>query len=217
MSNLYIYTVSRDLGFAPNPFHGFCTLATCKPGIRKDASQNDWVMGIGGRALNGNHMKCIYLMRVTEIMSFQEYWDDERFRIKRPVRNGSKVSLLGDNIYYRDKDGNWIQENSHHSNADGTINLNNLGRDTKKTENVLVSEDFYYFGTGAVEIETDLLGIKGGLRGYKKNLLNEGSSSVKFINAMTSKYSSIRNTIAGDPVMFDSAASRVDQITSKMV
>lgn len=40
-SNLYAYAITRDLGFAPNPFHGFCTLATCKPGIRKTAKVGD--------------------------------------------------------------------------------------------------------------------------------------------------------------------------------
>ncbi|WP_225761747.1 hypothetical protein [Acinetobacter sp. Marseille-P8610] len=33
---IFSYVVSRDFGFAPNPFFNFCTLATCKPKIRKD-------------------------------------------------------------------------------------------------------------------------------------------------------------------------------------
>lgn len=32
---LFSYIVRWDHGFAPNPFHGICSLATCKPGIRK--------------------------------------------------------------------------------------------------------------------------------------------------------------------------------------
>lgn len=32
---LYSYVVAHDFGFAPNPFDGLCTLATCKPDIRK--------------------------------------------------------------------------------------------------------------------------------------------------------------------------------------
>ena len=36
---LYSYTVAADTGFAPNPFHGFCTLACCKPGIRRTAQE----------------------------------------------------------------------------------------------------------------------------------------------------------------------------------
>ncbi|MFH1865797.1 MAG: hypothetical protein ABIK85_07930, partial [Candidatus Eisenbacteria bacterium] len=35
---LFSYIVARDYGFAPNPFCGVCTLATCKPKIRESAS-----------------------------------------------------------------------------------------------------------------------------------------------------------------------------------
>lgn len=31
MAKGYSYVVARDFGFAPNPFNGFLTLATCKP------------------------------------------------------------------------------------------------------------------------------------------------------------------------------------------
>lgn len=44
---LYSYVVARDYGFAPNPFYAACTLATCKPRIRKTAKPNDWVLGTG--------------------------------------------------------------------------------------------------------------------------------------------------------------------------
>ena len=32
---VYEYVMTSDSGFAPNPFHGTCTLACCKPKIRK--------------------------------------------------------------------------------------------------------------------------------------------------------------------------------------
>ena len=32
---VYEYVMTSDSGFAPNPFHGACTLACCKPKIRK--------------------------------------------------------------------------------------------------------------------------------------------------------------------------------------
>lgn len=44
---LYVYVVTHDTGFAPNPFHGYCTLATCKPHIRGRAEAGDWVIGLG--------------------------------------------------------------------------------------------------------------------------------------------------------------------------
>lgn len=50
MPNVFIYVVDRDFGFAPNPFHGYCTLATCKPGIRKSAAMGDWVVGMAAQS-----------------------------------------------------------------------------------------------------------------------------------------------------------------------
>ena len=43
--NLYSYVITRDYGFAPNPFWNICTLATCKPQIREHALKGDWVAG----------------------------------------------------------------------------------------------------------------------------------------------------------------------------
>lgn len=44
--NYFSYVVARDYGFAPNPFGGICTLATCKQRIRNNANVNDWIFGI---------------------------------------------------------------------------------------------------------------------------------------------------------------------------
>jgi hypothetical protein len=44
---LYSYVVAHDFGFAPNPFDGLCTLATCKPDIRKKAAVGDYIVGTG--------------------------------------------------------------------------------------------------------------------------------------------------------------------------
>jgi hypothetical protein len=79
--NLYVYVVDRDFGFAPNPFHGCCTLATCKPEIRKGARIGDWLMGVGGSRLRATG-KCIFLMNISEILTFETYWADTRFQIK---------------------------------------------------------------------------------------------------------------------------------------
>ena len=46
---IYSYVVARDYGFAPNPFYGCCTLATCKPIIRRMAQVGDWVIGTGSK------------------------------------------------------------------------------------------------------------------------------------------------------------------------
>src|ERR1700758_4385988 len=98
---LYSYVVARDYGFAPNPFYGVCTLATCKPAIRKGAGIGDWVVGTGGAAnkLTGH---LVYAMQVTEALSFDEYFADPRFQEKKPDLSGSLKRAFGDNIYYRE-------------------------------------------------------------------------------------------------------------------
>ena len=165
---LYIYVVDRDLGFAPNPFHGYCTLATCKPGIRKGARVGDWIMGVGGSRLKATG-RCIFLMKATEIITFDEYWENNRFSLKKPVRNGSPVMMVGDNIYHREsKNSPWIQEDSHHSNQDGSMNLDNFQRDTKSYK-VLISKLFYYFGSEAPTVDLNSIGYTNN-RGYSQEI-----------------------------------------------
>ena len=142
---LYSYVVARDYGFAPNPFGGFCTLATCKPEIRKHAQPGDWVVGVGSKSY-GLGGKFVYAMRVDETLSYDEYWNDPRFRSKRPNLRGSLVQAFGDNIYHCDPhDGSWLQEPSHHSRANGTTNPANVKHDTRVSR-VLVGRDFIYWG-----------------------------------------------------------------------
>src|SRR5688572_30210574 len=123
----FAYKVTRDYGFAPNPFHGICSLACCKPHIRERASVDDWVIGTGSVENNLLH-HLIFLMQITVKISFEEYWGDPRFRMKRPVLNGSLKQLHGDNIYFKDQTG-WQQADSHHSFVNGMVNELNLNQD----------------------------------------------------------------------------------------
>ena len=142
---LYSYIVARDYGFAPNPFYGFCTLATCKPDIRRTATVGDWVIGTGSKR-KGRSGFIVYAMRVTEAISFAAYWDDPRFQNKRPHLRGSLKKAFGDNIYFRDEYTNeWQQLDSHHTNEHGIQDFENIRTDTS-TDRVLVSEDFVYWG-----------------------------------------------------------------------
>lgn len=143
MNRAFSYIITRDFGFAPNPFYGVLTLATCKPYIRKAASVGDFVIGNASRA---NKHKLIFMAQVSEITTFDSYWSDQRFQRKKPVMNGSLKKLYGDNIYHHDSDGNWIQDNSHHTFPDGSLNPHNLKRDTSHTDRVLICEEFFYFG-----------------------------------------------------------------------
>ena len=151
-ARLYSYIVARDYGFAPNPFYGYCTLATCKPQIRKNAEIGDWIIGTGSKS-KGRNGHIVYAMRVTEAMSFDEYWADSRFQRKRPDMHASVKKAFGDNIYYRDDAAGWRQLDSHHSYGDGTQNNENVRNDTQ-VNRLLVSNDFIYWGGNGPIIPT---------------------------------------------------------------
>ena len=151
MPKLFSYTVARDYGFAPNPFYEFCTLATCKPRIRKSASVGDWIVGAGTKTKD-RYGHLVYAMRVSEAMSFDEYWNDPRFREKRPEMHASVKKAFGDNIYHHDDTTqHWCQTDSHHSYKCGTPNGHNVLHDTQ-VDRILVSDDFIYYGGSGPEI-----------------------------------------------------------------
>ncbi|MBS1911577.1 MAG: hypothetical protein JST22_06305 [Bacteroidetes bacterium] len=144
---LYSYIVARDYGFAPNPFHGFCTLATCKPPIRAHAKVGDWIVGTGAKKRYDFAGRLIYAMQVSELLDFDTYWNDSRFLLKRPDLNGSLKVIYGDNIYHRDGK-RWIQANSHHSLEKGRPNKANIVWDTD-VDRLLVATKFVYWGASA--------------------------------------------------------------------
>ena len=155
MPAIYSYVVAHDSGFAPNPFNNFCTLATCKPKIRKHASIGDWIVGTGSDKKGirrGGFL--VHAMRVEETLTFSEYWNDPRFTSKKPNLFGSYRMASGDNIYCPDGDG-WIQMNSYHSNKDGTPRADHIQKDTS-VDRVLISHDFVYFGAEGPEIPDHL-------------------------------------------------------------
>ena len=151
---LYSYIVARDFGFAPNPFFGFCTLATCKPKIREHASIGDWVVGTGAKVGYGYSGRLIYSMQVSEVLDFDTYWNDPRFCRKRPNLTGSLQVLYGDNIYHR-VGRRWVQADSHHSKEYGRIDRDNLAWDTD-VDRLLVATKFVYWGRSAPTIPKKL-------------------------------------------------------------
>ena len=162
--NLFSYIVNHDRGFAPNPFFGICTLACCKPKIRTTARVGDIVVGLTPKRLGH---KLVYVMRVTEIVSFDEYWRDSRFGRKRPLRlSKSSVRRYGDNIYRPLQDGGFLQLPSEHSNDDGTENPKQKQKDLSG-RSVLVSTEFVYYGQEAIVLPSQFSDIVVG-RGHRR-------------------------------------------------
>lgn len=202
MLSVYTYVIDHDLGLAPNPFWGYCTLAVCKPKIRKSKSlkTGDWIVGTGSVALEkrlkrppGQYInKIIYAMEVTEILTFEEYWNDPRFFVKRPNVNGSLARKYGDNIYYPIND-DWGQLDSAHSNSDGSMNLKHRKKDLSG-KNVLISNNFYYFGDNLIKVPNKFVELfKYGV-GEKKN---QDELAIDLINWI--KETQIKD-ITGDPI-----------------
>lgn len=198
---VYSYLIEHDLGLAPNPFGGYCTLAVCKPIIRKSSKLKigDWIIGTASKSLEdtikrrGLTNKLIYAMQVTERITLNEYWNDKRFQYKKPIMHGTLVRMFGDNFYHQDKDGNWIQEDSAHSNSDGTCNLSHLKKDTGGN-NALISNYFYYFGEKAPTIPNNLKEVCHTAIGQKKLSEQLGNEVIQWIT------SNFQTGIHGDPL-----------------
>ena len=168
MARLFSYIVAADTGFAPNPYHGYCTLATCKPRIRGSAEIGDWIVGTGSKA-NGRNGCLVYAMKVSEVMSFDEYWNDPRFLAKRPDTSSDKKNACGDNIYYRDRKFpiRFRQVPSYHSCPDGRQDYEKLVHDTS-VDQVLIGDDFIYWGgSGPPLPEVGGIDISCVTQGYK--------------------------------------------------
>ncbi len=211
---MYFYVVDRDFGFAPNPFHGCCTLATCKPQIRARAQIGDWVVGTGGRRLRSTG-HCIFAMRVSRTLSFDEYWSSTEYFDKRPVRNGSSRMMVGDNIYHRNSaTAEWIQTDSHHSNPNGTVNIDNLEKDTG-ADRVLISNNFFYFGKQAPRVPQVILDEMGyrNRQGYR---VFEQSDCTMFLEWLHENFGRDLNLVLEDPFDFAESSKRYSAADNKI-
>jgi hypothetical protein len=151
---LFSYKMTYDTGFAPNPFHRFLTLANCMPGIRRTKHIGDWVAGFTSKELNKKSNRypvdierLIFLMRIDEIVSYEKYWNDDQYEVKKCQYGSTNIELrVGDNIYKPiDKVDDFNQQKNHyHQKSDQAKDVSG--------KNVLISKHFYYFGRNPVEI-----------------------------------------------------------------
>ena len=165
---LYSYIVRHDTGFSPNPFWGCCTLADCKPAIRRTADVGDWIVGLSPKA-SGNRV--VFAMKVDEILNYASYHRDGRFANKIPdYSRGEVVWKAGDNIYRPLPNGGFQQLRSMHSHGaeeNPATKAHDLGG-----VNVLVARRFHYFGASGPELPPDLEELKVG-RAHKNRFSRE--------------------------------------------
>jgi hypothetical protein len=142
---LSAYILRSDTGFAPNPFGYHCTLACCKPTIRRKAVRGDIIIGTTSISTHAEAGRLIYAMRVTrDPIPYQTYFDGQTYAYKKPSKK-TAIQRLGDNIWHQHTSDEWrclhpAQHDERHRE-----------RDLRGVQ-VLVSTDFYYFGRAAIRI-----------------------------------------------------------------
>lgn len=215
MASVYLYAISHDLGFAPNPFGHLCSLACCKPNIRQRAKCGDWVVGLTGTRLPPA-MRCVFAMVVTADMTFDAYWEHPDFRTRRPKRNGTAKKLVGDNIYHRSKVGEpWVQEDSVHSLKDGSQCALNTAHDTR-VNRILLSDRYIYFGAMAPDLPTNVreaMSYHKNARDYRRFDIAEATTLLAWLEP---KMATQPNAVLADPINFDVSSKRYSATLQRM-
>ncbi len=165
MPRLFSYTIPVDDGAAPNPFGGLCTLAICKPGIRKVAQIGDWIAGCGSKNAPSGDLsgRLVYAMRVAEVHSLADY---DRLAPKKWPSRIPKVNSkdlgerLGDCIY----DFSTTPTSQRAGVHDSTNQQTDLSG-----ENALIASHFLYFGSKAIRLPAHLKGICHQMRGHRSD------------------------------------------------
>ena len=191
--------MDHDYGFAPNPFWGVMTLATCKSNLRRSGNLKigDWVIAAGGNVLHEYKEHLIFAMKVEKIITFDDYWNNPDFQCKKPTFNGSVMQMYGDNVYHTNpQTKEVIQEICAH-----TIG----GKNPKDTEqyasdvrgkNVLISTNFYYFGANAPKLPDEFKHMASTVRDIEYYHIDE-ETIMKFVDWLQSNY---EVGIHGDPI-----------------
>lgn len=258
---IYTYIMTDDYSFAPNPYFGLCTLACCKPKIRKavankildsfsqrikkqhnrksltkqfvnknnigslqgikDYCNNStlnsfksfsefvksleiYVVGIVGSNLKTDTVKegsIVYIMQVTDIVDFYEYWNNEAYEKKKPdkeyFKNNRKDSFsyknCGDNIYEIDSDNPTITIHHSFHYFEGEDIVERVSHDLSG-KYVLLSDNFVYYGVNATKYKDELH------KGIGHSLLENNQSLEQFI---LKELKDNKNKILGRPINSD--------------
>ena len=124
--------------------------------------------------------------------------------------------LVGDNIYHRNATSReWVQEDSHHSSADGTPNADNLAKDTA-SDNVLISDHFCYFGKSAPPIPSKLLVEISYSNGINHRRFPE-SDCVRLLGWIQGTFDGRLNQVMDDPFDFNEGERRFAAGSNRIV
>lgn len=137
-NDIYFYKMTHDTGAAPCVDQGCLSLAICKPRIRASVVPGDIVIGFGGKRYGE---KLIYIACITEKLTKAKYYVRPEF---------DKRS----DCIYTIADGKAKVKKGARFHEDGSEIPKDIGDGLKKA-NVLLSNDFRYFGkSGTDEYKT---------------------------------------------------------------
>lgn len=197
INKAFCYVIPFDSGFAPNPFHNICTLATCKPKMRLSAAQKIlasynpsgklspgaefshqkampdrnfirkqgiWVIGVAGKDIcgqiqEGSRGRILYLMQVTDVMTYEEYW--RAHPEKRPtalpmnyefnaILQEADYAPVGDNIFAGDLATPLYSVHYKPGKESMPDTIQQINKDRSGVY-TLLSDNFAYFGNKAIE------------------------------------------------------------------
>ena len=190
---LFTYCLRNDCGASPNPFGGFCTLALTKPVIRRTAEVGDWVVGLASHesGLKDASRRIVFAMKVTQVMSLRDYdmFSRKECPDKIPQRPSKTYEqFVGDSIY------EFIEGVDEPTLRDCVHDDRNLESDLKG-ENVLISEEFVYWGSEAPELPQNLFKI------IKKGKGHQADKNEPYINDFLQFISEFeKGSIAAPPI-----------------
>jgi len=159
-NRLYTYKVQHDGGSAPNPYNGVCTLAICKPTIRRTAKPGDVVVGFGCKSNGDNELRIVYCMVVDEVIPWDEYIRRCSSGLLNKIPKNSDDP--GDCIW---KSAQKTVPNDPRDSWSGH-DASDFDRDVISGEKVILSRNYWYFGSAnTVFVPTGMLPLLG--RGHR--------------------------------------------------
>lgn len=161
---LYSYCLRFDDGAAPNPYWEICTLAICKPAIRRTAIKGDWVVGLGSaNSPIGDISNCVvYAMKISDKRSLWGY------DILCQSKHLNKIPDWH-NTDFRRRVGDCIYDYSEGTPPKirlGVHDERNRERDLGG-EHALISDHFYYFGDHPIELPENFSDLIHKQQGHK--------------------------------------------------
>lgn len=220
---MWSYKLTYDTMFAPNPLHGFLTLATCKPRIRQspNSKKGTWIAGWTACTLHNSPLlndkveyckrgeeKLIYLAQIDEVLTLDEYW--EKYPQKRPsnLQDKNSASYYGDNIYHKDSNGEIIQAKNSGDHGEECKH-----RDYEYGKNALICKKFFYFAPDKrLSIPAEFDELRHGGVGQSLKSVEKVDQFIKYVTNAAAKEGVINGIVGNINVHYDKD-SGIEEIT----